>query len=174
MTQQTRITYNGKSYSSIEEMPEEVRESYRKLIAMLDKDGNGVPDMLEGKGIAGKLLRGLITTMGTKESIVIDGKPIGSISDLPPQLQEIAAQLLQGKAPTESASILIGAPASSDAPTASAPSSHAGSGLHSAAPQSAAFDAGRKSPGFEGVSVGKLLLIGAAAAGFFVYFSLRP
>ena len=47
----TKITVNGKTYASVEEMPAEVRQQYERAMSMLpDRDGNGVPDVLEGKG----------------------------------------------------------------------------------------------------------------------------
>src|SRR5436305_997655 len=50
-TSTTRITIDGKTYSSADEMPPEAREKYEKMMSMLaDRDGNGVPDILEGKG----------------------------------------------------------------------------------------------------------------------------
>ena len=45
----TRITVNGQTYNSVEEMPPEVRQQYEKAMGMLaDKNNNGVPDVLEG------------------------------------------------------------------------------------------------------------------------------
>ena len=53
-TSTTRITIDGKTYSGVEEMPPEVRDKYQKAIEVLaDRDGNGVPDILEGKNPPG-------------------------------------------------------------------------------------------------------------------------
>ena len=42
------ITINGRTYSSPEEMPPEVREQFEKAMSMLaDKNNNGIPDALE-------------------------------------------------------------------------------------------------------------------------------
>ena len=47
----TTITINGHTYSNVEEMPPEVRRQYDVAMGMLaDKDRNGIPDILEGKG----------------------------------------------------------------------------------------------------------------------------
>ena len=43
------ITINGQTYSSVEQMPPDVREQYEKAMSMLaDVNRNGIPDVLEG------------------------------------------------------------------------------------------------------------------------------
>ena len=51
----TRIVVNGREYTTESEMPEEVRQLYRRMIEQLrDADGTGVPDILErGAGAHG-------------------------------------------------------------------------------------------------------------------------
>src|SRR4051812_14736764 len=50
-TSRTKITINGQSYESVDQMPPEVRKQYETAMSMLaDRDGNGIPDVLEGKG----------------------------------------------------------------------------------------------------------------------------
>jgi hypothetical protein len=46
----TRITINGQSYSSVEEMPPDVRRQYDEMMSKLtvDKNNNGIPDVFEG------------------------------------------------------------------------------------------------------------------------------
>ena len=50
----TQITINGKTYTSVEEMPPDVRKQYEDAIAKLNTDANnnGIPDFAEqpGKG----------------------------------------------------------------------------------------------------------------------------
>jgi hypothetical protein len=44
-----RIIFNGREYASPEEMPREAREAYEAALGVFaDKDGDGVPDLLEG------------------------------------------------------------------------------------------------------------------------------
>lgn len=53
MAEETRrkIVVNGREYASLEEMPPEIRAVYQKAMDVLaDRDANGVPDILEGKG----------------------------------------------------------------------------------------------------------------------------
>jgi hypothetical protein len=47
----TKIVVDGKEYANVEEMPPEVRAVYEDAMSFVaDKDANGVPDILEGKG----------------------------------------------------------------------------------------------------------------------------
>jgi hypothetical protein len=44
------ITVNGRTYDSVDQMPPEVRAEFQRAMSMLaDRDGNGIPDILEGK-----------------------------------------------------------------------------------------------------------------------------
>ncbi len=45
-----RLGYQGQTYNNPDEMPPEVRAAYDKAMAQIDKDHNGVPDLMEGKG----------------------------------------------------------------------------------------------------------------------------
>ena len=42
------IVVNGKTFSSIEDLPPEVRVKYEKAMGALDKNQNGIPDFMEG------------------------------------------------------------------------------------------------------------------------------
>ena len=43
-----KYVYNGTRYNSIEEMPEEIQKYFKN--ALEDKDGNGVPDIVDEGG----------------------------------------------------------------------------------------------------------------------------
>lgn len=46
-----KIVINGKEYASADEMPPDIRAVYERALNVLaDRDANGVPDVLEGKG----------------------------------------------------------------------------------------------------------------------------
>ncbi len=49
---QTRIIFNGQQYSSVEEMPEDVRRTYEQAMSgvLADSDRNGIPDVFESGG----------------------------------------------------------------------------------------------------------------------------
>jgi len=53
----TTIVANGQAYSSVEEMPADVRQQYEQAMGKFDADRNGVPDVLEGAGLPA-LLKG--------------------------------------------------------------------------------------------------------------------
>ena len=47
------IIFNGKSYNSLEEMPEKERKAYDQMMDIFaDKNGNGIPDFMEGDMVA--------------------------------------------------------------------------------------------------------------------------
>ena len=98
-TSTTRITIDGKTYSSVDEMPPEAREKYEKMMSMLaDRDGNGVPDILEGKGDPhGVAISKVFTTTRTlglhsgKQPNLGGGDPSASIVARPADQQDGAA-----------------------------------------------------------------------------------
>jgi hypothetical protein len=83
-----QINVNGQSYSRWEDVPPEVRQ---QLAATLpDADKNGIPDLLEGN------LSGLPTGMPdgaqTFTSISVNGQNVGSVGELPPEVQQVLRQ----------------------------------------------------------------------------------
>lgn len=49
----SRIVFNGKPYDSVDAMPADVREAYQRALELFaDRNQNGTPDILEGKGPA--------------------------------------------------------------------------------------------------------------------------
>ena len=92
---QTRITVNGVEYSSIDQMPPDVRRQYERAMGMLaDKDGNGVPDILEGHKestaeFSGSDHPGMESTVVTSSSIVVNGKQYARWEDVPPEIRRL-------------------------------------------------------------------------------------
>jgi len=72
----TRITVNGHSYHSVDEMPPEVREQYERAMAML-KGGGGAPDASAA------------VTSVVNESIVYNGHRYKSRDELPPEVRAL-------------------------------------------------------------------------------------
>lgn len=74
------ININGQRYDDWHQVPQEIRS---QLAALPDADGNGIPDILEGKGFGagGSLPQ---PTIITSSSINLNGQPINSLADLPP------------------------------------------------------------------------------------------
>ena len=78
-----KFVVNGKEYDRIEDMPAEVRSKYQALSGLLaDADHNGIPDIMDGKGIGAN-----ISALNMAVNIVHDGKVYTSVSDLPPELR---------------------------------------------------------------------------------------
>jgi hypothetical protein len=75
------IIFNGKTYNSIEEMPPEARLAYEQVAhIMVDKDGNGIPDFLEGD-----LVKNIMSVVSG--SINFNGQTYNNVNELPPDVQ---------------------------------------------------------------------------------------
>lgn len=94
------IVIDGKTYKSVDEMPEEVRRKYEEAMQKLDKNQNGVPDMLEGGTLfedkdnngMPDALEGLASLahemdMTTPTRILVNGQKIDGIDQLPPEVR---------------------------------------------------------------------------------------
>lgn len=107
-----KIVVNGREYSSPDEMPADVRTAFEGALATLaDKNGNGVPDILElhlgtltrsvSEGVAGGSSALPATTVVTTQKFVINGREYDSIDQMPPELRrqfEQVQSLLAGSA----------------------------------------------------------------------------
>jgi len=73
------ISFNGKTYNSLEEMPADQRAAYEQVMAfMKDENNNGIPDLLEGD-VVQKML-GMASTR-----VVVNGQEMQSLDSLPPE-----------------------------------------------------------------------------------------
>ena len=86
-----RIRVNGVEYDSPEAMPPDVRHLYedamrQALPALKDQDGNGVPDLFEGKG-AGRARTFL------SSRITVNGKTYRGVEEMPADVREIYERL---------------------------------------------------------------------------------
>jgi hypothetical protein len=76
------IIFNGKPYNSIEEMPANERQAYAQMMQIFeDKDGNGIPDFLEGD-----MMQKLISANSTK--VVVSGGDVHNLDELSPELRQ--------------------------------------------------------------------------------------
>ena len=74
---ETKIIFNGKTYTKVEDMPEEVRQAYQQALAHLaDADKNGVPDIME-RGGAGNVIA------IRQSSINFNGREYKSVGEMP-------------------------------------------------------------------------------------------
>jgi hypothetical protein len=77
-----KIIFDGKTYNSVEEIPALQRQAYEQLSSMLvDKNGNGIPDFLEGD-----MVSNVITAYSRKFSM--DGKVYNNVNELPEDVRD--------------------------------------------------------------------------------------
>ena len=83
----TRITVNGLEYGSPDEMPPDVREQYQRAMSLLaDKNGNGVPDNLEGGDVRVSSWdpgSAVVTSAVTSQKYVVNGRAYQRWEDIP-------------------------------------------------------------------------------------------
>lgn len=78
------IIFNGKTYNSIEDMPAGERQAFEQMSQMfVDKNGNGIPDFLEGD-----MVQNVLAAHSTKTKVSVDGKTYHTLEDLPPELRQ--------------------------------------------------------------------------------------
>lgn len=71
------IIFNGKTYNDINDMPADERQAYDQMSSIfLDKDGNGIPDFMEGN-IAMNVMN------ASTSGFVINSKTYASLDDMP-------------------------------------------------------------------------------------------
>lgn len=72
-----KITFNGKTYNDLAEMPASDREAYEQLLAAFkDENQDGIPDIFQGD-----VVRNIIETISST-NIVVDGKQIGGLNQM--------------------------------------------------------------------------------------------
>ena len=91
------IVIDGKTYKSVDEMPEDVRRNYESAMSQLgDKDKNGIPDVLENltnladqnKNGMPDSIEGMISNVvSSTMKIMADGKEYNSLDELPPDIR---------------------------------------------------------------------------------------
>ncbi len=75
------IIFNGKTYNNIEEMLPEARAGYEQVANMLvDKNGNGIPDFLEGD-----MVKNVMSAFTS--SVNFNGQTYNGMNELPPAVR---------------------------------------------------------------------------------------
>lgn len=78
---QQKISFNGKTYERLEDMPPEIRQAYESVMQVLaDQNQNGVPDLFEGA-------LGTQTNLA-RSTILYEGQAYERIDQLPPEARE--------------------------------------------------------------------------------------
>lgn len=81
-----QIHFNGKVYASMDEMPPEIRRAYEQVMGIFaDRDGNGMPDVVEGLLSANAQY---VSLQGNLANIVFNGKVYHSMDELPPEARQ--------------------------------------------------------------------------------------
>ena len=93
------IVIEGKTYKSVDEMPPDVRKKYEAAIRNLDKNQNGIPDLLETTNPSAdkdnEQMENIFQNMSPTSSvnytsstkILINGQSYDSTDQLPPEIQ---------------------------------------------------------------------------------------
>src|SRR5258706_2974113 len=102
------IVIDGKTYKSVEEMPEDVRRKYESAMQALDENQNGIPDILENtnlfadknqEGMA-NLFENLTSFQGSNSHVIsttkitVNGQVYESLDQLPPEIRAKYEQAL--------------------------------------------------------------------------------
>ncbi len=85
----TKITFNGITYSDPSEMPADVRQAYQQALGLLaDRDGNGIPDLLEVAG------QGNAISVQHRR-IIVNGQTYDGPEEMPPAVRELYQKVLK-------------------------------------------------------------------------------
>ena len=89
MNVSTKITINGREYNSIDEMPPEVLAIYEQSMNMLaDRNGNGIPDILEGGNVKISGGENFNVVSAVSRKFTVNGKTVERFEDLPAEVQQ--------------------------------------------------------------------------------------
>jgi hypothetical protein len=93
-----KIIVDGQEFSSVEEMPPDVRRRYEQAMsALADRDGDGVPDIMQS-GLSGMEDEGdgfHKVEVETRNEYVVDGKEYSSLDEVPPEAREMLGRMMR-------------------------------------------------------------------------------
>ena len=91
------IVIDGKTYKSVDEMPEDVRRNYERAMSQLgDSNKDGIPDMLEDltnpadvnkNGMPDAIENMVSKVFSSSTKIIVDGAEYNSLDELPPEVR---------------------------------------------------------------------------------------
>src|SRR5574342_708574 len=98
---QRLIVIDGKTYKSVEEMPADIRAKYEEAMRNLDRDRNGMPDLLDAanpledknKNGVPDAFEGLATSQGSAPTVIssskilVNGQVYEGLDQLPPEVR---------------------------------------------------------------------------------------
>ncbi len=77
-----QITFNGKTYNNIEDMPAKERAAFNQMQQIfVDANGNGIPDFMEGD-----MFKNVMAA--ASNNVVYEGKVYNNLEDIPPDVRE--------------------------------------------------------------------------------------
>lgn len=77
------IVIDGKTYRSVDEMPEDVRKNYENAMRGLDHNQNGMPDAFEGSAAFQSATANEINA----SKIIVNGQVFDGLDQLPPEVR---------------------------------------------------------------------------------------
>jgi hypothetical protein len=76
------INFNGRTYNSLDEMPVNERLAYEQMLNIfVDKNGNGIPDFMEGD-----MVQNVMSAYSGR--VDVNGHTMHSLDDLPPEVRQ--------------------------------------------------------------------------------------
>lgn len=84
------IVIDGKTYRSVDEMPEDVRRNYENAMRGLDHNQNGTPDLFEGNAS----FQDTTTSVVNTAKIIVNGQVFDGLDQLPPEIRAKYEQAL--------------------------------------------------------------------------------
>ncbi len=100
---QKMIVIDGKTYKSVDEMPPDVRQKYEAAMGNLDKNQDGVPDMLENmnaffddknKDGMPDAFESITANVINATRIIANGREYNSLDELPPDVRAKLSQAM--------------------------------------------------------------------------------
>jgi len=93
-----QIHFNAKTYNDLAEMPAKEREMYDQLMSvMVDENGNGIPDLLEGD-VVGNIIEAVKKSGG-------DSEELSALENMSPEMR---ARISKGVAKLQELGLLAG------------------------------------------------------------------
>ena len=93
-----KIIVDGQEFSSVEEMPPDVRRQYEQAMgALADRDGDGVPDIMQsglsGMGDTGDGFHKV--EVETRNEYVVNGREYSSLDEMPPAARDMIGRMMR-------------------------------------------------------------------------------
>ncbi|MEW6358863.1 MAG: hypothetical protein AB1696_21200 [Planctomycetota bacterium] len=96
----SKIIFNGQEYSSVDDMPADVRRAYERVMGMFaDRDGDGVPDSVQQSD--GAFTADVVT------KIVVNGREYNSLDEMPNDVRRMYEMAMSARRDGRSGSTFV-------------------------------------------------------------------